>query len=160
MNKRGVAGWIVDFFAIGLFILYVVIMLFIFRLSHAGFNNDIQASYEGSAAWVDGRSILNTEVKYYNQNVTFGELLVILGAWDSSVPAYALKYQIQQNLTTIAGRMDIYNVALAAYRGKVPFFQIPDEETYSCEQRSTIAMLPPIDTKDNLGITILLRYCR
>ncbi len=160
MNKRGVAGWIVDFFSILLFILFVIIMLYVFRLSHKGFKQDIQASFEGSAAWIDERNLLNTGVMYNGQNVTFGELLSILGAREDPNSAYYLINQIQQNLTTIAGRMEIYDFGLVVYRAKSPILTMSDEGSYSCEQRQTFAVLPPLNPKDNRGLTIELRYCR
>ena len=159
MSRRGLAGWLVDFYALGLLVLYVIIMLFVFKFAHSGFDRDITSSVEGTAAWITCKNLLNTEVGYMDGNATLGDLISFIGAWQNEIPPDYIHYQIIENLTVLAGRLNIYNVALTASHPDREFLKIESDAGLVCEQRQALAVLPPANPGDNRGITVMLRYC-
>ncbi|MBW2988137.1 hypothetical protein DRJ48_00250 [Candidatus Woesearchaeota archaeon] len=143
MNKRAQVEQIAEFIAVVTFVLFVIIMLLLFRFSHRSFERTIRASFDESNAQITLLNILRTPVTMDGQELHFGDLLAYYAAQERQTYYDQLYVQIEQNLTSIAEGIGIHNVNLEVVSSGVEVLHIePTEPDYDCQLKSALLVLP------------------
>ncbi len=106
--KKGFLGTeIADFISILAFIVFVVVMLILFRLKGAGASAEIKSSSERMSAMTDLLNILHTKVSYKGLNLSIEKLIM-----------YSDKNALISNLSYLYETLNLTNPEMTAFDDK------------------------------------------
>jgi hypothetical protein len=159
LNKKGFFGSIIsDFFALLLFMIFVVVLFFLFKVKGINATHDITFTFQSAEPNTNLLNILRTKVEYQGENVSIGRLIIFSSEnyKDGKIPielGNTLIYNITNifetaNLTNadlvVADEKGNYLYEIARGSNKVPGFNVyvTPYDLENCEKGVAQVYLP------------------
>ena len=162
--KKGLTPAIVDLAAIGLAILFTIVMLFLFKLQHVEFEHPLRNKFDETVADITLQNMLRMPVEFQGTRISFGELLVYYAATSD----LRLELEIQEFLGDFKSKTGIHIFRFSVGAGQnTKSIDVGETSSDECQQLiSSIALLPGIGplkkefNEDNeKEVEVLLDYC-